>query len=414
MSSAAALPYSDQPAQKRRVAIITAEILGPVRNGGIATAYTGLAEALAAEGHAVDILFVDLTNAAADGSDGWVNHYATQGISLSCLPGSGDLVALSQAAAEWLRGRNADIAHFHDWLGLGAAAIAEKRAGKAFFDTLLVVGTHGPSAWAAEGNAVALDPGIDHQERRSVALADVLVSPSAYLLDWFRARGWDLPRQYHVQQNLLPGRADLPPPRQTLAVRELVFFGRLERRKGVVLFCDALDLLATRGKLAGLSVTLLGRTAPVDGQDGLTYARHRAQHWGLPVTAIGDRDTAAALAYLKEGNRLAVIPSLIENSPCTVLECLLDGIPFLAADVGGVAELIAPDDRASLLFAAQAEALAGRLEQVLTSGAMTGAPAIPQAIVRQGWTNWHATVPHKARWPRALWRFLARIGFTPA
>ena len=83
------------------------------------------------------------------------------------------------------------------------------------------------------------------------------------------------------------------------------------------------------------------------------------------------------------------MPSLIENSPCTVLECLLDGIPFLAADVGGVAELIAPEDRDRLLFAPSAGALAAALTDRLESGAATGRPAIAQEAVRRVWTNWH-------------------------
>lgn len=379
-------PAAQGATVKRRIAIVTAEILGPVRNGGIATALTGLAEALALDGHKVDILFVDLANSAADSMQGWVAHYAAKGISLSRLPGGADLPTLSHAAADWLATRKVEIAHFHEWLGLGAAALAQKKSRQRFRATLMVVGTHGPSAWAAEGNATPLDPEIDARERQSVALADILISPSAYLLGWYRDRGWTLPARCHVQQNLLPLRPDPPAPRPGLPVRELVFFGRLEQRKGVVLFCDALDRL----KLPpGVSLTLLGKTAPVDGQDGLAYTLARAQRWGLAVQHIGDKDTAAALGYLRQDGRLAIIPSLIENSPCTVLECLLEGIPLLAANVGGVAELIAPQDQAALLFPATADALAARLEAVLATGAVTGSPAIPQSLVRTQWLAWH-------------------------
>ena len=47
------------------------------------------------------------------------------------------------------------------------------------------------------------------------------------------------------------------------------------------------------------------------------------------------------------------MPSLIENSPCVVGECFTLGVPFLAADVGGTAELVAEESRASLPDAAQ-------------------------------------------------------------
>ena len=36
-----------------------------------------------------------------------------------------------------------------------------------------------------------------------------------------------------------------------------------------------------------------------------------------------------------------MIPSLLDNSPNVVYECLEDGIPFLASDTGGIGELVA-------------------------------------------------------------------------
>jgi hypothetical protein len=66
-------------------------------------------------------------------------------------------------------------------------------------------------------------------------------------------------------------------------VRELVFFGRLEVRKGIVLFCDALDLLASGASggdssLAGLKVTFLGSDRNnVGAVNGGDYARQRAR-----------------------------------------------------------------------------------------------------------------------------------------
>ena len=35
-----------------------------------------------------------------------------------------------------------------------------------------------------------------------------------------------------------------------------------------------------------------------------------------------------------EGKRLAVMPSIMENSPLSILECLIAGVPFIATRVG--------------------------------------------------------------------------------
>lgn len=411
------IPEDARSAPPQRIVIVTAEILGPVKNGGIATALTGLAEALAQAGHRVTVLFVDLagTMQDEDRQDRWADLYERRGIRLAFLEPDAyrdrSPLALSFQVAGWLAGERVDMVHFHDWLGLGHEAIRTMRMGQGFVDTLLVVGAHGPSAWAAEGNGLPSDPEQERLERYAIEQADVLIAPSHYLLGWMEARGWQLPRRHYVQQNLLPhgAEAGTPDSRQDLPVTELVFFGRLEPRKGVLLFCDALDLLAANGILArhdGLKITFLGKSTPVEGMDGRDYVAARAAGWPAETSFVSDLDSADALAYLAAPGRLAIMPSLIENSPCTVLECLLGGIPFLAADVGGVAELIAPDDRGRLLFAPAAGALAEALADRLAQGAATGRPAIAQAEVRRVWVNWHIRPgrPHQALLARLLLR----------
>jgi hypothetical protein len=63
-----------------------------------------------------------------------------------------------------------------------------------------------------------------------------------------------------------------------------------------------------------------------------------------------------------------VMPSLQENSPNTIYECLEERIPFIASNAGGVPELIAPDDHARVLFAPTAEGVEAALRHVLADG----------------------------------------------
>jgi glycosyltransferase involved in cell wall biosynthesis len=51
------------------------------------------------------------------------------------------------------------------------------------------------------------------------------------------------------------------------------------------------------------------------------------------------KDQAGAIEYLRGDGRLAVISSLADNFPNTVLECVGVGVPFLASDVGGIPEI---------------------------------------------------------------------------
>lgn len=380
----------------RRVAIVTPELAGPFRNGGIGTAFAGLAEALAEAGHAVTVLHAVTGPEQWAAVEAWAGRYAERGVTLKPLGLPGDVYAATLVAFEALRDQPFDVIHVADWLALGFALTQAKRQGLAFRDTTLVCGTHGNYRWARQANREPLShwwPLLwDHLERRAVEGADVVVSPSRYLMDWMRQAGWALPRRSLVQPNVYPGAAaaaadqetPFPPP------GELVFFGRLEERKGLLLYLEALERLAATRALPPL--TFLGRSTLVRGRDGAELLAERAAAAGWSYALHQDMGRDEALAYLRRPGRLAVVPSLVENSPFTVLECVVEGIPLLAADVGGVAELLRPED-AGMLFAAEAGALAHRLAEVLERGVPRARPRLDIAANRSLWQVWHHRLP---------------------
>jgi glycosyltransferase involved in cell wall biosynthesis len=236
---------------------------------------------------------------------------------------------------------------------------------------------------------------VDFMERRSVELADVVVSPSRYMLEWMERDGWHLPKSSYVAQNLL----ELPHLASRAAggvardarVRELVFFGRLDRRKGLVFFCDVLDRLAAATP-PELAVTFLGSVVLLD-EPSDELIRRRAARWPFSIRIETDTDRDAAIAYLAEPGRLAVMPSLADNLPCTVHECLTAGIPFLSTDVGGSAELVAPSDRARVLAPPNVDGFAGRLRDILASGQAVAAPSVGPEETLRHWLGWHASLP---------------------
>ena len=87
------------------------------------------------------------------------------------------------------------------------------------------------------------------------------------------------------------------------------------------------------------------------------------------------------------------MPSLMDNSPLAVQECLLAGVPFLATDIGGIPEMIRPEDRAEVLFAPRPAALADRLERVLREGVAIPGPAVDERESRRLWLDWHNSLP---------------------
>jgi hypothetical protein len=121
--------------------------------------------------------------------------------------------------------------------------------------------------------------GQDFMEQQSVALADVVVSPSRYLLEWIEKRGWQMPSECYVQQYILPQSARTALPDAAKGAREideLVFFGRLETRKGVALFCEALDRIPPAAAAKIKAVSFLGREATVEVPSWARGARLKA------------------------------------------------------------------------------------------------------------------------------------------
>jgi len=383
------------------ILIVSPDLIGPVRNGGIGTAFTALAQHLASVGHRVTVLYT-LGDYCEDGThiEDWVRHYQQQSIRLLPLRAEKHEPKLdapwycwhAYRVYRWLKTHSEEfsVAYFPEWRGEAYYALLAKQTGVAFEGLRFVVITHSPTVWAEGGN-YHLPPRLDEvdlefMERKVVEMADWVVSPSQYLIDWMRQRGWTLPANTRVIQNLLPFsfNPSAPVTATPAGVCEWVFFGRLEARKGLNIFIDALSRLDPERR-ARHRITFLGKAIASDQFDSIRYIRERLGDTHDSVRIITGYDRDQALAYLREPGRVAVIASLIENSPYTVLECLVEGIPFVAADVGGIAELIHADDRERALFAPTPPALAGMLARLDTLTYQAPRPAMTPESTRQAW-----------------------------
>jgi glycosyltransferase involved in cell wall biosynthesis/predicted O-methyltransferase YrrM len=416
-------------AARPSVCIVTSEIIGPFKNGGVGTATTGLAETLAADGFRVTVLYTGAMWTPGINLTRWQKHYASRGIELAALtlddtraiigPLRDRGFAVTWLVHRWLAAHPFDVIHFNDCGGEGSLSLVAKKLGLAFRDSLLVVALHSPSRWVLELNqTLASDlvlAAFHYAEQLTIACADVLWSPSRYLLDWVAARDYELPRQIYLQQYAIPqpearerpSLAIEPARGRTAPPKEVVFFGRLEERKGLRLFCNAIHLLRDELAQRGIIITFLGKNERCAGMPSLEYIARRASDWSFRVRTLTDLGQPEALQYLAGGDKLAVMPSPFDNSPCTIYEALAGGIPFLAARTGGIPELIDASDAAHVLFEYSSDALATALRDALAHGGWIATPAVPQEQARRDWTamhaNWRALLPpNDAPAPRPL------------
>src|SRR5712691_5595705 len=82
------LPIREVTAAKLplRVCIASFDFVGPVRNGGVGTAFTSLGEALAEAGHEVTFLYLSGQFCENGALKDWISHYERKGIGFVPMP----------------------------------------------------------------------------------------------------------------------------------------------------------------------------------------------------------------------------------------------------------------------------------------------------------------------------------------
>jgi glycosyltransferase involved in cell wall biosynthesis len=395
----------------QRIALVTDEILGLTLSSGAATANTFLSFALADLGHQVDVFY-----AAPIGPEGlaetWRGEYNERDIGIRPVEAfphrvSPKTATVTCAVHEALRHDPPDVVIADDRYGSCYASVRTRSLGLGFPDTLFVVYCHGTTAWISEAHRkirrwpAAFE--VEALERAAIELADVIVSPSAYMVDWMRGRGWRLPRA--VVAPLLTrsavDRTAAREPVKAVPIRRVAFFGRLEERKGLRPFIDAVNAMGAH-QLAGLELLFVGKETPSWTSDRVRAALSPPVQASLAALRFETKlDQPDALALLERPGTLAVMPSLLDNSPMVIYECLERGIPFLASSAGGGPELVVEDDRQRVFAEPTAEALQHRLAALLSSGegSASARPAFDAERVLAAWESAIASSPTRGNRP---------------
>src|SRR6266540_4251479 len=327
----------------RKVTIVGSELLGRPGTGGAGTADSLLAVALGRNGHQVELLIAS-GREIGPLSPQWTSIYAAAGVRIRVLDARPGITPPYLA-------RSLEI--LDAWRGLAYLPLRARQTGLALTDTAFVVHCHGPgrvlTAFAQKVPDTLERFGEAVMERTCVGLADAVVSPSAWLLDWMREHEWPVPESARVIQYIRESAAlDEPPERAVAdgAVRRLVFFGQLREGKGIRIYLTSLAALDPQ-VLDGLELVFLGSSRgrwTAEQVVDVLPPNVRSRVADIRFEPQLDRD--AALAELRRPGALAVMPSLLDNSPNTVSECIEHGIPFVATETGGISELVAEADRA--------------------------------------------------------------------
>lgn len=404
-------PTQEGSGRPLKVCIATEDIVGPIRNGGIGTTYTHLSFMLAQEGHDVSIFYLRGKHAEGNDIDYWINWYRERGVRF--VPVDVNL-NLQSPATRWirpmlalyrrLREEHFDVVHASEWRGAAYLSMLAKKQGLAFEKTIFCIKTSSPWLWNRETCLRPLEEASDlikiFAERRSVELADLVVGGSSYLLRWMLAHGYRLPEgRTYSQPNVvkpveLPDEltANRPEYGSRVKIREIVFFGRLEHRKGLEIFCEAINNLR-RENVKLPPITFMGKFGsriPSHADISIEeFIKLQTRAFNVQIKILPNKNQFEGLSYLHREGVLAVMPSLAENSTLAVYETTHFAIPFIASDVGGTSELIASEHRESVLVDAHPWPLTEKLRDALNIGGFVAAPSFDNSSNLETWKAFH-------------------------
>lgn len=334
----------------KRVCIVTPDIVGPVNNGGIGTHCFNLARLLVTSGYEVTVLFTgELQNKT---HKVWEQYYSALGVKYFSLAHeikseyplhAPEFVRISYFIYEFLKDQHYDFIHFQDWLANGLVTLQMKETTKEFDNTHITVTLHSPTAWQQEGmkelsKKPLYDIRLKWAEEYCSKVSDTVISPSQHMLDWGLSNGWQLCKN----QKLLPYPFIHEQSSSELCsvdFQHLIFFGRLETRKGLAYFCETILKILVGGPQKIKKVSFIGKIARCMGVRADKYIKNTL---GQKVEYVihSNFDTFAAMQYIKETQGLVVIASLLDNYPFTIIEAIENKIAFICSNAGGIPEMV--------------------------------------------------------------------------
>ncbi|MBW4473283.1 MAG: glycosyltransferase family 4 protein [Stenomitos rutilans HA7619-LM2] len=367
------------PKVAHRVALlVTSEYEGIFRNGGIGTYYRTLSEKLTAEGWTVVLLLCQSQERFGGESHlpALKHIFSTSECQDVLALQPMHLAILSQFQEwEWVDRENycalffaQAIAvafersfiyiEFPETLGLGHRTVQAKRAGVLGKHCFTAVTLHSGQEWLLEAHRQYTFPvpawslQISHYEQASFEQADLAFFPSHFLKAKVARYGWKTDHALHlpyfvpeVEQSLAlePLRDDL---RQALKTDRMpvIFFGRLEERKGLITFIEALQLLDV-AIAEKIQILFIGKNVQlqVEALKHLDSGQYIRQELGSSYSyhILADLYSREAIQLISQlTHPIVCLTSHQENFPNAALEMGQLPVSLVVSDTGGFRETL--------------------------------------------------------------------------
>lgn len=168
-----------------------------------------------------------------------------------------------------------------------------------------------------------------------------VISPSKWLMDYYTKRGFFYNSQKIILQNPVVFKKIKPITQEkTDGKVHLLFVGQIEKFKGILFLIKVLKNIPQ----TNWHLTIVGSGKSEHEVKDLIVGDDRFEFVGrVPQENLSD--------YFRQAD-LSIVPSLVyENSPKVIDESLVANVPVIAADIGGVSEMV-KDNYNGFTFAA--------------------------------------------------------------
>ena len=371
-------------ATEEKVAIlVTSEFEGIFKNGGIGTYYRTLSHKLTEEGW--KIILVLFKEPDAFNGKSTLSHIKTI-VSANCID---RLILLTdfhqlilsqfthwdwvkresylilffiQALCNYFNNQTHLYIEFPDFWGIGYPTIEAKESGLLTNNAVVATTIHGPHDWIYEVNdRFTVDNinswkwffDVSQRERTSFEKSDIPIYLSNFLKNRVKGYGWDIEKAVHLpycfpvinQEYTDNHNTQVEAIARRIGDRiPIIFFGRMEERKGFLTFVDAVKSLDKK-LYEQIYIIFLGRVVSlsqhqIKNHNSETYLQ---EHFSGLVTyeIFSDLFSQEAINIVRNlNNPIVCLTSLEENFPNTGLEIGQLNVSLIASDTGGFRETI--------------------------------------------------------------------------
>ncbi|HEX2909001.1 MAG TPA: glycosyltransferase family 4 protein [Phototrophicaceae bacterium] len=183
--------------------------------------------------------------------------------------------------------------------------------------------------------------------QRALDAVDLVISPSQFLIKTFTQYGFETSHFRLVRHglNLIPAHRTAPDPGEPAPKPlRLGFIGQIKVHKGLDLIIDAVLPLLDTG--ANISLDIWG-----PDKEALDFSRKlKKRTENYPAISWHGRYHLAQVGEILSSFDVLIVPSRwYENSPLVILEAFSAGLPVIATNLGGMAEMI-EHEKSGLLF----------------------------------------------------------------